>query len=181
MEQNLEDSVALLARTPSVVDALLRGLPASSTRANEGADTWSAFDVVVHLIHNERANWMPRVRTLLEFGESRAFAPFDRRGEMAESQGRELADLLDEFARLRKHSLDELQSLHLTAEQLARTGLHPALGVVTLSQLLAAWTAHDLTHLHQLSRILAGQYRERVGSWEKFLGVLHCNGHSAPS
>jgi hypothetical protein len=172
--------MALLARTPAALDALLRDLPDSWTLRNEGENTWSAFDVVGHLIHGDRTDWMPRARMILQFGETRAFEPFDRWGQARESEGKSLGQLLDEFARLRRESLAELHALNLRPEDLGRRGRHPALGVVTLSELLATWAAHDLTHLHQISRVMAYQYREAVGPWSAYLGVMHCAGHSAP-
>ncbi|HYX69025.1 MAG TPA: DinB family protein [Terriglobales bacterium] len=179
MEHDLEQSTALLARTPAVLDTLLRGLPEAWTLRNEGEKTWSAFDVIGHLIHGERTDWMPRAKMILESGESRAFERFDRFAQARESQGKSLGQLLDEFARLRAENLAALRALQLRPEDLARRGRHPVLGVVTLSQLLATWAAHDLTHLHQISRIMAHQYREAVGPWTKFLGVMQCAGHSA--
>jgi hypothetical protein len=140
----------------------------------------SAFDVVGHLINGERTNWMPRARMILQFGEARDFEPFDRWRQIRDSQGKSLGQLLDEFARLRLESLNELHALNLRPEDLERRGRHPALGAVTLSELLATWAAHDLTHLHQISRIMAHQYREAVGPWSVNLGVLKCAGHSSP-
>jgi hypothetical protein len=179
MQQDLEHTTALLARTPAALDALLRELPEAWVAANEGESTWSATDVVGHLILADRTNWMTRVKFLLEFGESRPFPAFDRKGYSRETQGRTQAQILNEFARVRAASLAELRALDLRPEQLEVRGQHPALGVVTVSQLLAAWAAHDLTHLHQISRILAHQYRQAVGPWSRFLGVMHCNGHGA--
>lgn len=179
MQHNLQDTIALLGRTPATLDALLRGLPESWTLRDEGEKTWSAFDIIGHLIHGERTDWMPRAKVILQFGESKPFEPFDRLAQQRESQGKSLAQLLDEFARLRSENLNELRELNLVPETLARCGQHPALGVVTLSQLLATWAAHDLTHLHQISRVMAHQYREAVGPWSVYLGVLHCAGHSA--
>lgn len=181
MQHDLQDTVALLARTPSTLNAFLRDLPETWTRRNEGEETWSVFDIVGHLIHGERTDWMPRARMILEFGESQAFEPFDRLAQERESQGKSLAELLDEFALLRAQSLDQLRDLNLRAEDLARRGRHPALGVVTLSQLLATWAVHDLTHLHQISRVMAHQFRQAVGPWSKYLGVLACAGHSSPA
>jgi hypothetical protein len=180
MAPNLEHTVSLLTRTPAALDALLRDLPETWTLRNEGENTWSAFDVVGHLIHGDRTDWMPRAKVILQFGETRAFEPFDRWGQARESEGKSLARLLDEFARLRRESLAELRALNLRPEDLERRGRHPALGVVTLSELLATWAAHDLTHLHQISRVMAHQYREAVGPWSAYLGVMHCAGHSAP-
>ncbi len=180
MEQNLQNTTVLLARTPAVLDALLRDLPEAWTMRNEGAGSWSAFDVVGHLNHGERTDWMPRARVILEFGATRDFAPFDRWGQERESAGKSPGQLLDEFARLRAQGLDELRAMNLQPVDLERRGRHPALGVVTLSQLLATWAAHDLTHLHQISRVMAYQYDAAVGPWRAYLGVLQCTGHSAP-
>ena len=178
MEHNLPATLALLSRTPGALNALLRDLPEDWTRRNEGDGTWTAYDVVGHLIHAERADWIPRARRILQHGESLAFDPFDREAQKRESHGKFLATLLDEFAQLRNDNVFELRAWKLQPAELAKRGLHPSLGTVTLSQLLATWVSHDLTHLHQLSRILAYQYRDAVGPWEKFLGVLRCNGHS---
>ena len=178
MEHKLEQTTALLAHTPKVLDALLRDLPEIWTRGNEGAGSWSPFEVVAHLIHAERANWIPRVRVVLDFGESKAFEAFDREGNFRETEGKTLEHLLDEFAWLRAESLQQLSAMNLLPRDLGRKGRHPALGAVTLSQLLAAWAAHDLTHLHQISRVMAVQYSEAVGSWNKYLGVMQCAGHS---
>jgi DinB superfamily len=178
-EHHLQDSISLLARTPAAFDALLRDLPETWTLRNEGENTWTAFDVVGHLIHGERTDWMPRARMILQFGDTRAFEPFDRWAQAQASQGKSLPQLLDEFARLRSENLASLRALNLRPEDLHLQGRHLSLGVVTLSQLLATWAAHDLTHLHQLSRIMAHQYREAVGPWSAYLGVMHCDGHSS--
>jgi DinB superfamily len=179
MEHDLQHTISLLNRTPAALNALLRDLPETWTFRNEGEDTWSAFDVVGHLIHAERTNWLPRVRIVLEFGETRTFESFDRWGHVRESQGKSLGQLLDEFARGRSENLAQLRALNLRSEDLALRGGHPALGVVTLSELLAAWAAHDLTHLHQISRVMAHQYRDAVGPWSGYLGVLQCAGHGS--
>ncbi|HZQ71146.1 MAG TPA: DinB family protein [Terriglobales bacterium] len=179
MEPSLQNTIALLTRTPAVLNALLRDLPQFWTLANEGENTFTPFEVVAHLIHGEHADWIPRARMILQFGETRAFDAFDRRGHEKEMQGKSLPQLLDDFARARSESLAGLRALNLQPEDLSRRGLHPSLGMVTLSQLLATWVAHDLTHLHQISRIMAGQYREAVGPWSVFLGVLKCTGHSS--
>lgn len=176
---NLEETVVLLARTPDVLNTLLRGLPDRWAMGNEGEGTWTPFDVVAHLIHCERENWVPRIRVILESGETRPLPPFDREGSLRELRESSLEDLLDEFARARAESLQQLGEFDLLAHDLEKRGTHPALGSVTLSQLLATWAAHDLTHLHQISRVMALQYREAVGPWSKYLGVLHCAGHGA--
>lgn len=181
MQHNVQHTVSLLTRTPAALNALLRDLPETWTFGNEGENTWSAFDVLGHLISGERTDWMPRVRIVLQFGETQTFEPFDRLGHIRESQGKSLGQLLDEFARLRAENLGELRSLNLQQEDLERRGRHPSFGGVTLSALLATWAAHDLTHLHQISRVMAHQYREAVGPWSAYLGVLHCAGHSSSS
>jgi hypothetical protein len=179
-EFDLVDTIAILTRTPASLNTLLRGLSSAWVRGNEGKDTWSAFDIVGHLIVGERTDWMVRARIILENGESRPFDPFDRFAQLTQSQDRSLDQLLDDFARVRKENLVALQALNLQREDLNRRGRHPRLGVVTLSQLLATWAVHDLTHLHQLSRVMAHQYRDAVGPWSAYLGVLKCAGHSSP-
>lgn len=180
MEFRLSEAIAVLTRTPATLDTLLRGLPDIWVRGTEGNDTWNAFDIVGHLIVGERTDWLPRVRIILESGEARPFDPFDRFAQSRERQDRSLEQRLDEFAVLRRDNLAALQTLNLQPEDLTRRGTHPALGRVTLSQLLATWVTHDLTHLHQLSRVMASQYRDTVGPWSAYLGVLKCTGHSAP-
>ena len=179
MEHQLEETISLLSRTPRALDALLRGLPEMWTLRNEGADSWTAFDIVGHLIHGERTDWIPRTRRVLESGETKPFEPFDRLAQKRESQGKSMEQLLDEFARLRAENLDALRALNIGPQDLERRGRHPALGTVTLSELLATWAAHDLSHLHQISRVMAHQYRDAVGPWTAYLGVMQCSGHSA--
>lgn len=179
MEQNLAATISLLARTPATLNALLRDLPEEWVLRGEGEKTWNAFDVIGHLVHTERTDWLPRTKRLLESGETRPFDPVDRWAQMRESEGKTMMELLDEFGRLRSASLAELRALNLQEQDLDRRGLHPGLGPVTLGHLLAAWVVHDLTHLHQIARIMAHQYREAVGPWSAYLGVLQCAGHSA--
>jgi hypothetical protein len=176
-----DETLALLRRTPKVLDTLLRDLPDTWTLANEGQHTWSAADIVGHLIHGERTDWMPRLKMILEHGETRTFDSFDRLAQEREIRRRSLGELLDEFASLRSENLAALGALDLAPSDLERRGRHPTFGTVTLAQLLATWAVHDLTHLHQISRVMAYQYREAVGPWRAFLGVLHCDGHSAPA
>src|SRR6202790_4989864 len=178
-EFSFSEVIAVLARTPASLNALLRGLPDTWVHRNEGRDTWSAFDIMGHLIVGERTDWIPRLRIILEKGEARQFDPFDRLAQFEESQGKSLDQLLDDFARLRRENLAALQTLNLQHEDWTRRGKHPSLGVVTLSELVATWAVHDLTHIHQLSRVMAHQYRKAVGPWNAYLGVLKCGGHSA--
>jgi hypothetical protein len=175
----MRDAAALLERTPAALDALLRDLPDHWTRRDEGRGTWTVFDIVGHLIHGERTDWMPRLKIILEFGETRAFEAFDRLAQQRERADKSLPELLDSFARLRRDNLNELRALTLQPSDLERRGRHPALGVVTLGQLMSTWVVHDLTHLHQISRVMAHQYRHAVGPWSAYLGVLRCEGHSS--
>jgi hypothetical protein len=168
----IDDAVAILARTPATLDALLRGLPAAWTAAHEGGQTWSPFDVVGHLIHGERTDWIPRARIILEHGDARAFDKFDRFAQFTASEGRTLVSLLDEFATLRRDNLLELESMGLTDADLDRSGRHPELGIVTLRQLLATWVAHDLDHVVQVARVLARQYSDEVGPWRAYLRII---------
>jgi DinB superfamily len=179
MEHSLEETVVLLTRTPVVLDSLLRGMPETWTLRNEGEGTWSPFDIVAHLIHAEREDWIPRARVILNHGESRPFPPFDREGNFGASRGKRIEELLDEFTEARAESLHELGELNLLTPDLARRGRHPSFGAVTLGELLATWAAHDLNHLHQVARVMAHQYREDVGPWTRFLGVMQCDGHGA--
>lgn len=162
----------ILERTPAVFRALLAGLPGDWTAPNEGPDTFSAFDNVAHMIELERTDWIPRARMILEQGENRTFQPVDRFAHYEKSRGRSMTELLDEFARLRSENIDTLQGWSVTDAQLALEGEHPALGSVSLRQLLATWVVHDLSHLAQTSRVLAKQYRDAVGPWRTFLPVL---------
>jgi DinB superfamily len=168
----LDESVAVLTRTPATLDALLRGLPEGWTNAHEGGDTWSPFDVIGHLIHCERADWVLRARIILEHGESRTFDPFDRFAQFQESKGKTLDAMLDEFTALRAENLRTLAAMNLTEADLDRRGRHPAFGEVRLGQLLATWTAHDLGHIAQIVRAMAKQYTEAVGPWAEYLSIL---------
>jgi hypothetical protein len=172
MEFQLDRALEVLERTPVALRGLLGGLSDAWTSPNEGPDTFSAFDNVGHLIHGERTDWIPRARIILAQGTNRRFEPFDRFAQKHESQGKSLADLLAEFERLRSGNLATLRAWRLTEAQLDLPGEHPELGAVTLRQLLATWTAHDLGHVAQIARVLAKQYREAVGPWRAYLPVL---------
>lgn len=178
LQADMEKTIALLERTPATLHALLHGMLAAWTEINEGPDTWSPATVVAHLIQGEHEDWVPRTRHILQFGDSQALSPFEMEGHARYSRNRTLDQLLDDFTQARAKGLEELRALKLTEKDLERKGLHPELGAITLSQHLATWAAHDLTHLHQISRMMAIQYREAVGPWRKFLGVMQCAGHS---
>jgi len=172
VEFRLGNALPVLQRTPAVLRALLLDLPDPWTGATEGAGTWSPFDVVGHLIHGERTDWVPRVEHMLRHGDVVPFPPFDREAMFASSSGHSLEDLLDTFDRLRTDSLKRLVELGLTDADLARRGTHPEFGVVTMSQHLATWVAHDLGHIAQIVRVMARQYTEAVGPWRAYLSIL---------
>jgi hypothetical protein len=168
----IPECLSLLSRTPATLDMLLRDLPEVWTDATEGPGTWSPYVVVGHLVYAEKANWMPRLAVILQEGERRPFDSFDREAQFNESRGKSLPTLLDEFSSLRRDNLARLRALNLNAAQLELKGTHPALGSVTVRQLLAAWTAHDMTHIVQVVRVMAKRYKQEVGPWAEYLSVL---------
>src|SRR5215471_11793094 len=168
----LEECFAVLTRTPATFDALLRGLPEQWTTATEGSGTWSPYAVIGHLIHGEKTDWLPRVMVILEHGPDHPFESFDRDAQFRDSQGKPISALLDEFAERRAGNLVQLRALDLQATQLELVGTHPALGRVTLRQLVATWTAHDLAHILQVSRLMAKRYKQEVGPWAEYLSVM---------
>lgn len=172
MEFQLEQATEVLRRTPATLNSLLRHLPEEWVFATEGPESWSPFDIVGHLIHGEESDWIPRAKIILEHGEARPFEPFDRFAMFEKSRGKSLGELLDRFELLRAESLKELEGMNLTPEALARRGLHPELGAVTLGQLLSTWVVHDLGHVGQVVRVMAKQYGEAVGAWQAYLPVL---------
>lgn len=172
MDFDLPTGIAVLERTPATLRAMLADIPVAWIDATEGPDTWSPYDNIGHLIHGERTDWIPRARIILAQGAERRFTPYDRFAQFRESKGKTSGMLLDELASLRAENLATLRSWKLTDAQLALTGEHPALGTVTLRQLLATWVAHDLGHIAQVARVMAKQYREAVGPWREYLPVL---------
>ena len=172
MKFELTDVIDILRRTPAVLNSLLRDLPDPWLAQNEGAETWSPYDVIGHLIHGEETDWIPRAKIILEYGETRAFEPFDRVAMFEESKGKSIVELLDTFAELRAKNLCELESLNLTSDLLDKRGRHPELGMVTLRQLLSTWVVHDLGHIRQVVRVMSKQYRDAVGPWKAYLSIL---------
>jgi len=168
---HLEQVLAVLERTPSTLEGLLDGLPESLLQANEGPDTYSPRDVLGHLVFGEETDWVPRVRIILEHGEARPFTPFDRTGFRAYGD-EPVSRLLPRFRALREENLAYVRGLDLKPEQMERRGTHPALGAVTLAQLLTTWAVHDLGHVAQASRVIAKQFRSGVGRWEEYLTIL---------
>ena len=171
----LDDAVEILSRTPGTLNRLLRDLPDSWVLSNEGPDTpdtWSAFDILGHLIHGEETDWIPRARIILEHGESLAFEPFDRFAQFEKSRGKSAGELLDEFEALRTRNLAALERMKIAPDQLTLRGTHPQLGSVTLRELLATWVVHDLSHIAQATRVMCKQYSEAVGPWRQYLPIL---------
>ncbi len=165
-------ATTILSRTPVILRSMLENLPAEWVFCNEAGQSWSPFDVVGHLIHGEKTDWIPRAKIILKFGESRPFDPFDRFAQLEASKGKSPDELLRTFEQLRSENLSTLSTMKITGEDLHRKGRHPELGVVSLEELLATWVAHDLDHLVQISRTMARQYQEAVGPWRKYLSVM---------
>jgi len=172
MDFNLNQSIEILSRTPATLDALLRDAPDAWTLANNGGESWSAWAVVGHLLHGEENDWIARARIILDYGDTRPFDPFDRKEMFEKYEGIALPKLLDKFRAARAANLDALRAMNLTAEKLQTRGQHPALGKVTLSQLLSTWVAHDMNHLGQIVETLSRHYKEAVGPWIEFLPIL---------
>jgi len=165
MEFDLHQATEVLQRTPAVLRAMLGGISRSWAHNNYGPETFSPFDVVGHLIHGDRTDWIPRARIILEHGEARPFEPFDRYAMYEQNRGKSMDELLDTFEQTRSAALTELAELNISDAQLALRGTHPELGTVTLGQLLATWVTHDLNHVHQIAKCLGYQYRNEVGPW----------------
>lgn len=172
MKFNLEDAFILLSKTPKILKIMLEGLPYEWIKNNEGENTWSPYDVLGHLIHGEKTDWIPRAKIILQEGQSKVFQPFDRYAQFEESKGKSLGELLTIFESLRQENLKLLKKMALTPQDLRKTGKHPELGEVNLEQLLATWVAHDQDHLVQICRTIAKQYKEEVGVWRAYLSIM---------
>jgi uncharacterized damage-inducible protein DinB len=172
MEYQYEHAVEILRRTPTTLTVFLRGLPEAWTTSTEGPDTWSAYDIVGHLLHAEEADWIERTRIILEHGEKRPFDSFNRTAMFEKYHGFSLDELLAAFEQARAKNLATLSELHITPEKLTLKGTHPAMGTVTLSQLLATWVVHDLNHIGQIVEVMSRQYAEAVGPWSAYLAIL---------
>lgn len=169
---DLDSAKQILGRTPATLRALLGGVSPGWSEGVTRQGSWRAFDILGHLIQGELEDWIPRTRIILEHGESQPFEPFDRDGIERVTAGKNVAELLDDFATAREANLQALDALHLDEEALSRTGTHPTFGVVTLKQMLATWVAHDLSHIGQAADSMARRYTEDVGPWRRFLPVL---------
>jgi len=173
MKYTVQQAIEILDRTPTVCKALLAGLSDDWVMNNEGPDTFSPYDVMGHLIHGEKTDWAARAKMILEFGNTKTFVPWDRFAQYEESNGKSLQQLLDEFVLVREENMRWFKSLQLTESNLAKTGMHPSLGEVTLQNLLSTWVVHDLTHIAQITRVMAKQYKENMGPWPKFFRILN--------
>lgn len=173
MKYNVSEAATILQRTPAVLKTLLEGLHDEWIMTNEGPETFSPFDVLGHLIHGEKTDWVTRAKMILEYGNTKTFVPWDRFAQYKESEGKSLNDLLNEFARVRDENVKWLTSLSLTEDDLERTGIHPTFGEVTLRNLLSTWVAHDLTHIAQITRVMAKQYKDEMGPWPEFFRILN--------
>ena len=173
MKYNAAQAIEILDKTPAVCTALLAGLSDDWVMNNEGPETFSPYDVIGHLIHGEKTDWVVRAKLILEWGNTKPFVPWDRFAQYQESENKSLQQLLDEFARVRKENMDWFKSLQLTATDLDKTGIHPTLGSVTLKNLLSTWVVHDLTHIAQITRVMAKQYTTEMGPWPQFFRILN--------
>jgi hypothetical protein len=168
----IEECLPVLQRTPSVLNVMLRDLPSTWTRATEGPNTWSPYDVLGHLLHGEQTDWMVRLEIILKYGPDRPFAPFDREAQFRSGEEPSLESLLDDFAEARTKNLARLNALDLQPSHLALQGTHPVLGSVTAGSLIATWATHDLAHILQISRVMARKMKPEVGPWAQFLSVM---------
>jgi hypothetical protein len=173
MKFNIQESIQILARTPIVIDQMLRYLPDEWITSNEGGETWSPYDIVGHLIHGEQTDWIARLEIILSDSPNKKFTPFDRFAQFHESNGKSINQLLDEFKQLRLINLNLLKSKRITIEDFNRKGIHPDFGEVNLKNLLATWVVHDLDHVAQIARVLSYHYKEEVGPWKKYLRILN--------
>ncbi|HNP31915.1 MAG TPA: DinB family protein [Flavobacterium sp.] len=172
MNFSLSKSFEILERTPRVLETFLNGLSEEWIFNNEGGESWSPFDIIGHLIHGEKTDWIARTEIILSDKSDKTFLPFDRFAQFEASQGKTISQLLDEFQDLRNKNLASLKSKNISESDLKKTGIHPAFGTVTLENLLACWVAHDLGHIAQISRVMAKQYKEEVGPWQEYLPIL---------
>jgi uncharacterized damage-inducible protein DinB len=172
MKFKLDQTIAILTRTPSTLQIMLDGLPDVWVHCNEGAETWSPYDIVGHFIHGERTDWIPRAKIILKHGPSKQFDPFDRYAQFEASKGKTLKELLDLFETLRRRNLEVLSDLNLSPADIELVGIHPEFGEVTLGQLLATWAVHDLSHIGQIAQVMAKQYANAVGPWQAYLPIL---------
>lgn len=169
----LEEAIEQLSTTPTTLRSMLGELSGECTKSSGRPDDWAPFDIVGHLIYGEITDWIPRARIILNQGENRSFEPFDRFAQFERSKGKTLADLIGEFETLRRVNIATLKGWNLSGDQLRLEGTHPELGSVTLGQLIATWSVHDLNHIRQIATALARRYSDDVGVWRAYLSILH--------
>lgn len=172
MEFELNRTIEVLERTPKILESFLKNLSVEWVTENEGENSWSPYDIVGHLIHGEKTDWIKRIKIILDKDETRTFQKFDRFAQFESSKGKLLNELLVEFSQLRSKNIEELKYLNISDNDLNSKGIHPELGTVSLKQLLSTWVVHDLGHISQISRVMAKQYKTEVGPWAEYLGIL---------
>ncbi|MDN3656041.1 DinB family protein [Ferruginibacter paludis] len=172
MHFSLSKSVEILERTPDVLITMLYNLSNEWTANNEGGESWNVYEIIGHLIHGEKTDWIPRMEVILSDKTDKSFVPFDRFAQLKKSETPTLHELLDEFKSIRQHNTVRLKSKELTEADLEKTGIHPEFGAVTLSQLISTWAVHDLNHIAQIVRVMAKQYKNEVGPWKAYLRIL---------
>ena len=173
IDHDLDEAINILDRTPRILEAMLDGLPENWINNNEGGDSWSPFDIVGHLLHGEKTDWMERCNLILNSNIEATFSPFDRFAQFVDSKGKSMSELLSEFKSLRTKNLQELKSFGIEEPHYKMTAIHPDLGRVTLQQLLSTWVVHDLSHLGQIARVMAKQYKSQVGPWKEFINFIN--------
>ncbi len=173
MNYNLPQALEIIERTPLVLEMMLKNISDEWTHCNEGGETWSAFDIVGHLLHGDVTDWIPRLEMILSDAESRVFTKFDRFAQFEESKGKSMIQLLEEFKHARAKNMMSLKSKNITEKDLDKTATHPSLGEVTLRNLLSTWVAHDLNHIAQICRVMAKQYKTEVGVWAEYLRIIN--------
>jgi len=173
MNYSIDKSLEILDRTPRILETYLGDLSDEWIFCNEGDETWNAFDIVGHLIHGEKTDWIPRLKIILDDSENKTFKPYDRFAQFNESKGKSIRQLLEEFSKLREQNIEFLKSLNISETDFNKKAIHPSLGEVTLKNLLATWVAHDLGHISQVSRVMAKQYKDEVGPWIEYISILN--------
>ncbi len=172
MKFSIEKSIEILERTPTILESYLNDLSQDWIKKNEGENTWSPYDIIGHLVHGEKTDWIVRLKVILNDLDNKQFEPFDRFAQMSLDTKRPISELLKEFRDLREMNLNELKALQLVEKDFKRKGIHPELGEVSLTQLISTWVVHDMGHIAQISRVMAKQYESEVGPWVKYLGIL---------
>ena len=173
MNFSLPKSLEILERTPNVLKAMLSGINEAWTDKNEGEGTWSVKEVVAHLIVCEETNWIVRANIILSGNTNLTFVPINMTAHFELSREHSLNALMEEFTRIRTENIKTLINLNITEQDFTTTAIHPKLGEINLQQLIATWVTHDLSHLNQITRVMAKQYKQDVGPFIQFLRILN--------